>query len=118
VSERPWNRYHLREYSPAELRSVLFPILGEVSLFGVTGTDELVQLERRRVSRLRKLARLDPLRLRYVLPESITRPLLRLVARKADQAEGTARRFVDEDVWHTTDGIDGSLHLLAVVDVA
>ena len=115
--ERPWNRFHLREYSPDEFLRAVEPVFPGVEIFGIAGTDELNEVERTRVLRLRKLARLDPFGLRYVLPERITRPILQIANRRS-RSEQPGPLFDLSDVRHGREGLDDSLHLLGVIDVA
>jgi SAM-dependent methyltransferase len=109
--ERPWNRYHLREFSPSELEAVMRRSFAEVEIFGIRGSAAMNEIERTRVARARKLARLDPLGLRYRLPESIdTKLRVALRRRSGSGAEQTV------DVEHMHHGADtaSSLDLLAV----
>ncbi|HEX4929757.1 MAG TPA: class I SAM-dependent methyltransferase, partial [Gaiellaceae bacterium] len=59
--ERPWNRYHVREFSPPELEALLRAVFEDVEIFGIRGSPRMETIERARVDRARKLARLDPL---------------------------------------------------------
>ena len=69
--QRPWNRYHAREYSASELASMLRRVFSEVTIYGVFASEPIDSIVRARANRARKLARLDPLGLRYRLPESL-----------------------------------------------
>ena len=112
--ERPWNRYHVREFSPSELEAVMRRSFAEVEIFGIQGSAAMNEIERDRVARARKLARLDPLGLRYRLPESIdTKLRVALRRRSGSGAEQTADEV---DVEHMQHGADtaSSLDLLAV----
>jgi SAM-dependent methyltransferase len=66
--ERPWNRYHVREFTAAELRRLLERHFGEVEVHGVCASAEIEAVELARYARARKIARLDPLGVRYRLP--------------------------------------------------
>ena len=113
--ERPWNRYHVREFSPAELGEAMRGVFREVELFGIHGSEAMNEIERTRVARARKLARLDPLGLRYRLPESIDTKLRQLLRRRSD--DGVRAVPVDVSVAHmrhTRDDTADSLDLLAV----
>lgn len=87
--ERPWNRYHVREFSPAELDAAMRDVFEEVEIFGIHGSKRMNTIERARVARARKLARLDPLGLRYRLPESLDTRLRAAVRRGSTTTAAT-----------------------------
>jgi SAM-dependent methyltransferase len=113
--ERPWNRYHVREFSPAELAETMTSVFDVVEMFGILGSPEMNAIEKRRVARARKLARLDRFGLRYVLPEGFDTRLRTFLRRRqpADEAAADVPIGV-EHVRRSREEIDGSLDLLAV----
>jgi hypothetical protein len=113
--ERPWNRYHVREFNPSEFEGVLTGALADVEVFGIHGTPMLEQVERARVARARRLARIDRLGLRYVLPEGIDTRLRGLLKRRANTCVAPdAPAFSLSDMSHSRDLVESSLDLLAV----
>ena len=113
--ERPWNRYHVREFSPDELEAVMHDVFDAVEIYGIHGSDVMNEIERTRVARARKLARLDPLGLRYRLPESIdTRLRASLRRRSVGGAEPRPDEVGPQHVHHSRDHIATSLDLFAV----
>jgi ubiquinone/menaquinone biosynthesis C-methylase UbiE len=110
--ERPWNRYHLREYDADELRQVLETAFSDVQLFGVRGSEAMETLERARLARARRLARLDPFRLRYVLPLPLDTALRSFVRKRGSSAGGPAISIAD--MWRSSEDADQALDLLAV----
>ena len=113
--ERPWNRYHRVEFNPADLESALARHFNDVHLFGIVGSPLVHELERRRIARMRRLARLDPLGLRYRLPEVVAFAVgsaLKRVGRgkPVEIAATTAPSFS-----HSTQDVEKALDLLAVV---
>ena len=91
--ERPWNRFHLREYDGADLRELFSGVFSEVELYGVRGSTEFETRERERVARARRWARLDVFGLRHRLPERLdgaVRSILRPV--------GASKQAVTADV--------------------
>lgn len=122
--ERPWNRYHVREFSPGELRSTMEEVFPAVELFGIAGSPAMNEIERRRVARARRMARIDRLGLRYLLPESFDVRLRTFLRRR-----GSAGRDLEDHVRDPSDAfsevavehvhrslvaVDTSLDLLAV----
>lgn len=107
--QRPWNRYHAREYSAAEFSQVLETTFSDVTVHGVLAAEPIDSVVRARAARARKLARLDPFGLRYWLPESLNAPLRRMVRRtapaKVDRSEFTLDR-VRHDEARAEDGLD------------
>jgi SAM-dependent methyltransferase len=67
--ERPWNRYHVREFSRDELRATLERHFAAVDVSFIRASEEIEAIELARVRRARKLSRLDVFNLRYLLPE-------------------------------------------------
>jgi SAM-dependent methyltransferase len=110
--QRPWNRYHVREYSAAELTDVLRDTFGSVVVHGVVATEPIDSIVRARAARARKLARLDPLGLRYWLPERVNTPLRRAVRRTA-QPVADRSQFTLDRISHDEASADRGLDLLA-----
>jgi SAM-dependent methyltransferase len=110
--ERPWNRYHVREYSAPELEAVLRETFADVTIHGVVAAEPIDSIVRARAARARRLARLDPLGLRYWLPERLNAPLRRVVRRRAqppvDRSQFTIDRVSHDEMW-----VETALDLLA-----
>jgi ubiquinone/menaquinone biosynthesis C-methylase UbiE len=114
--ERPWNRYHVREFSPGELDAVMRNVFESFQIFGIHGSPEMKEIEKNRVARARKLARLDPFGLRYVLPEGFDSRLRTLLRRRqtAGGVSSAESQIGVEHVRRASEDVDGSLDLLAV----
>ncbi|HLG07569.1 MAG TPA: class I SAM-dependent methyltransferase [Gaiellaceae bacterium] len=113
--ERPWNRYHVREFSPHELETMMRYAFDAVEVFGIHGSATMNEIERNRVARARRLARLDPLGLRYHLPESIDTRLRTALRRRSGGESATLPPQVGaEHMYRTRDNTAASLDLLAV----
>ena len=110
--QRPWNRYHVREYSSSELADVLGKTFGNVTVHGVVAAEPIDSIVRARAARARKLARLDPLGLRYWLPERVNTPLRRAVRRTA-QPGADRSQFTLDRISHDEASADRGLDLLA-----
>lgn len=108
--ERPWNRFHLIEWTPQEFDELLTGHFlrsadgsGDtaiVDVTGISGTDEINEAELRRVTRMRKVARLDPLRFRERLPASWVHRLSAALGKFADSANGVDIQKVSIDSFH------------------
>jgi SAM-dependent methyltransferase len=115
--ERPWSRFHLREYRPGELGQLLARHFSSFQVLGLTGSKEMVDLERARVSRARRAAKLDPLGLRYRLPEPLLLPVRRSIMRALESRQH-AEPAVDlslADVRTTGEELDDAPHLIALI---
>jgi SAM-dependent methyltransferase len=104
----PENPYHLREYSPESLSSLLHPHFTMVRLFGRRSSPVLRQLE----ATLDEVRRYDPLRLRALMPRSIRHRLgsLWLLGRGAKSLDQVSL----EDVEYLEGPPPGSSTLIAI----
>lgn len=70
--QRPWNRFHVREYSSRQLESLLSESFGTVRMLGVRANVRMEQVENARVASAQRIARLDPLGIRrFVAPLAV-----------------------------------------------
>jgi SAM-dependent methyltransferase len=110
--ERPWNRYHVREYSAGELETVLGETFADVTVHGVVAAEPIDSIVRARAARARRLARLDRLGLRYWLPERLNAPLRRILRRRAQPSVDRTQFMIDR-VSHGETLAETALDLLA-----
>jgi glycosyltransferase involved in cell wall biosynthesis/SAM-dependent methyltransferase len=108
--ERPWNRYHVREFSGEELRSVLLRHFAAVTVYGVCAPREVEAVELARYARARTIARLDPLGVRYRLPTRVDGWLRHKLRKPAPLAE---TRVSLADFSHSEADVERGLMLLA-----
>lgn len=121
--QRPWNLYHVREYTPRELAALLKPLFVHVDVCGIRGTAEIHALESVRVQRARRLSRLDPFRIRRFLPASAQNwclNLLKKILRKGNMVASLHEalqtyRLADYRV--SKDNLDTCLDVLAICHV-
>lgn len=66
--QKPFNRFHIREYSGKDLELLLKDFF-TFQVFGVFGKKAVDQIEFNRIKKLQKINSLDPLGLRNILPE-------------------------------------------------
>ena len=112
--QRPWNRYHVREYEAAEFGQLLEETFSDVTVYGVLADEPIDSVVRARADRARKLARLDRFGLRYWLPESLNARLRRVLRRTAPPAVNRADFTLDR-VRHDEAAAEDGLDLLAFV---
>jgi SAM-dependent methyltransferase len=110
------NPYHLHEYEPAELESALSAYFTSVEMRGVQAVGPAARYHADRLRRIRRITRLDPLRLRRRLPRALIDWLfarLSLVVRLAARRSGTTPEVKDEH--HPIGAADAAcLDLLAI----
>ena len=105
----PWNRFHVREYSSAQLAAVLSKSFSEVEVQGVRASDRIERVERARVASAQRLVALDPLGLRHVAG-----PVMAILARlRPAPAVGSWPHSV-ADFYATAADRDAGCDLLAI----
>lgn len=85
--QRPWNRWHLHEYSNDELAGLLRREFADVQVLGMTGRRELLDIELRRCNRIKWLSL--PFTLPFV-PDALRVAALNLVHRVRGRGHATA----------------------------
>jgi len=53
--QRPWNLYHLFEYSPDTFSKAISPVFPETTLYGMSGTPGVIDIEIKRTQQLRMI---------------------------------------------------------------
>lgn len=116
----PWNRFHLREYTPEEFGQLLTRVFEDVQVWGIRGTNEIQAIEHARVKRIQNLVDIDRLHLRRLLPPALE---TRLVTWVKKLMQTPSRALTDQDFLNKygihdytimTEHVDESLDLIAV----
>jgi SAM-dependent methyltransferase len=85
--EKPWNEEHLREYYPEELEAVMKQAgFKNARVLGIDASDDYREMELKRVTRARKLRKLDPLGFRRLLPDQALYNVGRMVVHTGEAA--------------------------------
>jgi glycosyltransferase involved in cell wall biosynthesis/ubiquinone/menaquinone biosynthesis C-methylase UbiE len=87
--QQPWNRFHIREYAAEDLQRVLAQTFAHVQVLHVCGSTEVYRIEWQRVQWARKIAALDWLKLREVVPEHLLPTLRTLLKTLTRQQKNT-----------------------------
>jgi len=118
--QRPWNRFHVREYSANSLKDLLGNMFSDVKIWGICGNDEIQKIEIERVKQILRINSLDPFNLRRLIPESLKPKaisLLKKMARRNQESENN-RTFLDKykikDFSITKNHLENSLDLLGI----
>ena len=114
AGERPWNRSHVREYAPTDLRETLMPYFA-VEMFGVEGDAETQAHELARLAWIRRTVARDPFGLRRLLSEDMKRRVL-MMLRRGVEGPGTKPGVTGRttDRYRLTSNASESLDLFAV----
>jgi SAM-dependent methyltransferase len=117
---KPWNEFHVREYSGSELSELLHRYFGTVEVRSLRGTNELERVELRRV-RLARFAKAGASRSRLIglalKPVRVARRKLReamQIAPLRALRERGFRRFSTNDLRYDFGGSSDALDLMAV----
>ncbi|HWF86466.1 MAG TPA: class I SAM-dependent methyltransferase [Vicinamibacterales bacterium] len=110
--QRPWNRFHVREYTSTELESLLARHFGSVEMRGVRASAAVEQVERARVRFAQRVASLDPLGLLRIVPAALLARLGRL--RRRTPSTSSTWPHVVEDFHATPEDRDTGFDLLAI----
>lgn len=111
------NPYHVREYTAAELRTLLEGVFASVDMRGMRGNAKVVAFDEARRRSVERILRLDPLGLRRMLPQGLINfafaRLAAIVRSQAKSAAGADRITVDD--FSVSEGdLDNALDLVAV----
>lgn len=77
--QKPWNRFHVREYDQNELELVLKSKFSNVKVWGIFGNDEIQQIETERVKLSIMIISFDPLNLRKLVPEPLKQKAIKIL---------------------------------------
>lgn len=50
--QKPWNKFHIREYYPYELNELLSKSFNNVEILGISGSNEIVAMENMRINKI------------------------------------------------------------------
>ena len=118
--QKPFNRFHKREYYASELADVLKSRFANVNVYGVSATDEIHQIEFSRIKRGGFLSLLINLGLRKIMPESVDLALAKFVGKirkqrkTSDSIQQAAGSFKLSDFRVEKAKVDESLDLFAL----
>ena len=121
----PWNRFHVREYSAAELDRLLGQAFASVQVRGLFGTPTLTETELRRVRRARRRARIAGYA-RPALELAPVRTVIDGLRRRRDRRRGAApatgstdgEQFTTDDLFYADHDLDQALDLIAICTTA
>lgn len=116
--QKPWNRFHIREYDPQQLEATLRKSFPDALVMGIRGSEEVQAIEQARVAWALKGGPLSAIR--RSLPEPLKLFLgkllttLRTVVHGGPPRQDFSAAYSLSDFHVITDGVEESLDLLAV----
>jgi len=108
--QKPWNRFHVREYSAMQLAGLLSTAFSGVEVLGVRASSRIEEIERARVASAQRLVALDPFGIRHV----VAGPLMALLARMRPAPKGASWPHAVGDFYATAEDRDDGCDLLAI----
>jgi len=76
--QKPWNRFHIREYYPEELEKILNNKFYDVKMWGIRGNEEVQRIEMERLKQHISIISLDPLNIRKLIPKPLKKFLKKI----------------------------------------
>ena len=120
-NQKPWNRFHIREYYPNELKIILKnKFKNSVEIMGIHGNKEVQEIEERRVKQILKLIFFDPFNLRRLFPESLKIIIIRIIkqiinkTKKGEEEKDFLKKYSAKDFYVEKNNINNSLDLLGI----
>lgn len=114
--QKPWNPFHVREYSPLELDVLLKSVFREVKVSGIRGAEEVQKIEINRV-KPGLLISFDLLNLRRFLPDFIKKILADIISKRRQETTSDnnfkTKKYSTEDFYVVDDANQG-LDLLGI----
>src|SRR5690606_19501641 len=123
---KPWNPFHVREFTHLQLKSLLDNYFSSVQVSGLFAVEELYETEKNRVARPREAARDKQIRwsdhigslVKKILPDSV---LARISAMKAPGSiramefdKAFVERFGAGDFFYRADRLEQALDFMAI----
>jgi len=129
--DKPWNPYHVREFTPSELKELLTKCFSTVEMRGLRATPEMESIERKRCESAKRAAKrvLPPYwqlrstiitQLKSILPEPVLRQMRGLMRLRVEQTapkeigKDVLSRFSKNSVFYSDSDLDDALDLMAI----
>ena len=107
--------YHFVEYDADELRDLCSPHFDQVEVHGVFGSDRYMELFDEERERLARLLRIDPLRVRRMVPRRARQRLYdRMLTRARREEDPRAAAITPEDFSLRDHGLEACLDVMLV----
>ncbi len=115
---KPWNEFHVKEYSPEELRELMNEYFSRSEIYGLFAPEPLYSMELSRVQRIRDRAKLKQDRRVNPVAKSLRLFLMNIKASVDKRLTKLDRDFQDKystkDFYYKTANLDDALDLMAI----
>lgn len=116
--QKPWNRFHVREYDEKSLKKILQTKFTNTKIFGIKGNQEMQKNEFKRTKKILRIISLDPLNIRRLIPESAKNILIKIIKKlmfkKNKQQENFLDKYSTKDFYTVQQDLRDSLDLLVI----
>lgn len=118
-NQRPWNRFHVREYDQHELEGVLKTKFFDVKIQGIRGNEEVQRVELGRINEGLKIISLDPLNLRKLIPQSLKPTMIKFLRKliygnNTKENNNFLKKYSSKDYYIIENNLEDSLDLLGI----
>lgn len=121
----PWNKFHVREFSSQELKSLLNKYFTDVKIMGLRAEEPLNSIELKRLQNALESARRninDPVRrlAKKIIPENLinlVKKLIKSVKINSEKKEGIEKFIINhgiEEIYYSPDNLENALDYLAI----
>lgn len=115
-----WNVFHVREYSPLELKNLLAKRFKDVGVLGIDAIPEVKKIEEERIRKNLKIASYDFFNLRTVFPARWTSFFIKMFRSMENHAKNNSRASFSEtrenpsDIYAVTPNPNEALDILGI----
>jgi SAM-dependent methyltransferase len=119
--QKPWNRFHIREYYPDELENLLKIKFSDVKILGIHGNEEVQSIENERVRQSLAIIASDPLHIRKLLPEAVKQRMIGILRgmtiwnQRIQDKMDFIEKYSLKDFYMSENNINDSLDLLVIL---
>lgn len=116
--EKPWNRFHVREYYAKELQELLAGIFPDAHVYGINATESIREMEFARMKRKGIIGLALKFGVRRIIPQAFDPFFARLIGivrgyEKVDKSNQDVKgSYSLKDFWIDKENIDESLDLI------
>ena len=113
-NQKPWNTFHITEYSGRSLYSLLSRYFDTVEIRGLTAIKSVYDVERRRLFIRRLISRIDPFNLYQYIPKEASDFVLEMLRIFRGKEKRHAFNVSSSDFYVSKNNVDRSLDLVAI----
>lgn len=112
--QKPWNKFHVKEYEADELRNLLRNYFSDIKILGLHATSEIYHLEKKRLYLRRLIARIDLFGLYEKLPRELADSFLGIIRKILRRGKKNNIGASMKDFWVDDKNLNNSLDIIAI----